>query len=246
MSDQTPDHDRHDNSDVPDFMRQKSSADNDWAVDEFEVPEPVNVPMALAAGIAVALLGGAIWAGVVTFLNIELGLLAWGIGLAVGVTIIAVAKHGDMRLGAAAAGIAFVGLVVGKLLIAQFGLAHMQVDMIVEDPDMMATAVYHELAEDGRVDPDVVDFYETATADSEPGPELTGKLMKTEADITSRVANMSQAEKEAAAKAYAGAVIGELPLTERMGFSGWDLLWFGLALYTAFRICATGSNEELA
>ena len=37
-------------------------------------------PLALAAGLVAALVGGLVWAGIVLFTNYEIGWVAWGIG----------------------------------------------------------------------------------------------------------------------------------------------------------------------
>lgn len=151
-----------------------------------------------------------------------------------------------MRVGLLAVGLALIVVVAGKLLVAHFGLAYSEVDTIVEDPEMMANVVVYEMAESGIIERDVADYYEMPADQRQPSAEMTRKLMKVEADVASRMANMSQAEKEAAAKTYADAAIGEVPITARMGFSGWDLLWFGLAFLAAYRICATGRSEAIA
>jgi hypothetical protein len=242
LSDQEPERD----SDIPDFIRQKDPSEDDLEHETFTAQEPENVPLALGLGSLVAALGGAAWALVVVMFNIEFGILAWGIGLGVGGAIIAVAKRGDIRLGVSAATIALAGLLLGKVLIAQFGLAHTAADSILEDPKMLSDAAYHDMVEHEEVDPEVVSFYKTATEKSRPGPELNQKLMRAEAKVASRVENMSVEEKQVIAQNYAEAALGEVPFVERMGFSGWDLLWLGVAIYTAFRICSMNRREQVA
>jgi hypothetical protein len=245
MNDDQPNDDRReapDNSDIPDFIRQDESSDDGFEHETFAAPEPQNIPLALGVGAVVAALGGGLWAMVVIMFKVELGVLAWGIGLAVGAAIMAVAKSGDMRLGVGGATIALGGLLLGKVLIAQFGLAHTGAEKVVEDPAMLSDAVYYDMVQNEEVDPEVVSYYKTATDESRPGPELNQKLMTTEAKVTSRVEHMNAEEKQAVAQGYVDYAVGEMPFTDRMGFSGWDLLWLGLAVYTAFRICAGGGQ----
>lgn len=142
--------------------------------------------------------------------------------------------------------IGLVVVVAGKLLAASFGLAYSEVDTVVEDPDMMAKVVLYEMAEADLVERDLVEYYKTPADQRQPSADMTRRLMKVEVDITSRIENMSQAEREAAVTLYADEAIGEVPVTERMGFSGWDLIWFGLAFYVVFRMLAAGRREKLA
>jgi hypothetical protein len=206
--------------------------------------EPKNLALALGLGAVVAALGGAIWALVVIELHVETGLIAWGIGLAVGATIIAIAKCGDLRLGVSAAGLALFGLILGKILIAQFGLAHSTAARIVDDPDLLTDAVYYDMVQHEEVDPQVASHYEASPEQRQGGRtsrnQLDQKLLRTDAKLASKIAHMTEDEKQAAARQYADAKLADMPFIERMGFSGWDLLWLGLAVYTAFRICMGG------
>lgn len=56
---------------------------------------------------------------------------------------------------------------------------------------------------------------------------------------------MNEEDREDLAQLYAGGTIGNLGIIGAIWvqLSVWDLLWFGLALYTAFRMLA-GVKEE--
>jgi hypothetical protein len=73
---------------------------------------------ALAAGAAVALVGGLVWAQVVISTHRDFGFLAWFVGAATGATVAGVYGRPSLRLGSVLAGLLAVGgLVVGKYVI---------------------------------------------------------------------------------------------------------------------------------
>ena len=77
---------------------------------------PDNVPLALAAGGAAALVGGLAWAGVVVATRMDIGFLAWFVGAATGLAVVGVAGR---PVGPAARGIAGL-LAVGGILVGKY------------------------------------------------------------------------------------------------------------------------------
>ncbi len=61
---------------------------------------------ALLAGAIAALIGGAVWAALVAFANLEVGYVAWGIGLLVGVAMAMVTQTRGRGMAMLAAGLA--------------------------------------------------------------------------------------------------------------------------------------------
>lgn len=75
---------------------------------------PGNLPLALGLGLAAAALGAAVWGAVAYFSNYELGILAWGIGLAVGFAVGQLARFRGIVAQAVAMALALLGIVGGK------------------------------------------------------------------------------------------------------------------------------------
>ena len=79
-----------------------------------EAPRPLG--LALLAGLVAAVVGGVVWGLVVKYSEYEIGVVAWGIGLVVGVAVAAVARARGPALQAVAVACALVGILLGKYL----------------------------------------------------------------------------------------------------------------------------------
>lgn len=120
-----------------------------------ESPESKLSPAALGLGALAALLGAAVWAGVMIKTGYEIGWVAWGIGGAVGA---AVAKAGGrgVPMAATAAVLALLSVAGGKwvgaavVLEDEFGADYdREVERMVEDNRNYAT--YKEIESDARL-----------------------------------------------------------------------------------------------
>jgi hypothetical protein len=102
--------------------------------------EPRPLGLALLAGLAAAAVGGVVWAYVVKLSDYEVGIVAWAIGLLVGVTVAGVSRARGPMLQAVAVVCALAGILLGKYLgyalIAQEDLASLGVDIGLFSSDM--------------------------------------------------------------------------------------------------------------
>ncbi len=75
-----------------------------------------NLPMGLVGGVAAAIIGGVLWAAITVATGWQLGLVAVGIGFLVGYAVSYIGKGITPIFGYMGAGLALLGVVVGKYL----------------------------------------------------------------------------------------------------------------------------------
>jgi hypothetical protein len=102
--------------------------------------EPRPLALALLAGLVAAIVGGVVWGYVVKLSDYEVGIVAWGIGLLVGVAVAIVSRARGPVLQAIAVVCALAGILLGKYLsyalIAQEELDAVGVDIGLFSSDM--------------------------------------------------------------------------------------------------------------
>lgn len=195
-------------------------------------------PMALVAvvGLVVAVILGCVWAGIAISINRELGILAWLIGLAVGGAVAATAGTRNTQLGVLAVVMSIVGLATGKVLTAEIGLVSGVVDEILADPALVNNVVFRNLADAGEVDPEVLAWWETSTEADVPPEAIAPQYEAVQAQVQSIIANATEEEKRAWVEPFAQALVDQAPFADRYNLGGYDLLWAGLAIFSAWGV----------
>jgi hypothetical protein len=257
-----------------------------------------STPAALAASIAFVVIGGMVWGLVAKYLNMELGLLAWAIGLLAGLGIYMFTASRGTALGIAAALIAFFGILCGKYFVAkwyympelmsemrtamddEFGDPNMyeisdeEVSAIASSGTEMFDYVILQLIDDGELDPNDArygtamamqimfskmaqgGFSELETLEEEFDEERRREVEK---KVYKCLAEWDQARKEQVVRnqhpkmveqyAQSGAELMDSPIGSAVGFvvayicafSLFDLLWFPIAMVTAYKF---GTGES--
>lgn len=200
-------------------------------------------PLALAAGLIAALVAGGIWAGLVFVTNMEIGYVAWGVGLLVGLAMSQLTVQRSQQLAVAAAGFAVLGLIAGKAFIFAGSAGVIAKDLEKNEESMSATVAW-QMYENRELDAGTLSAVD-AVADGAQVPDEVWAAMQTQA--AARLATMSSEEKHAAA------VSASKQITANMGMIGgiraqlslFDLLWLFLAVGTAFRIMAPSKEEPV-
>ena len=224
--------------------------------------------LAVVVSLGGALLGGLIWAGAAAATDYEVGIMAWAVGVLAGLGVVVTTSDRSQRLGLAAAGMAVLGLLVGKLLIVPWVLApaiekellavqDIPAEILSEmtgDPDALRGIALDTLHREERMDPRVYEWLTDGDEDSEPPGDLAGKIDEAEAQAEAMIAKWSPREKDAAARRFlrssaaelAEAITTEASLTERIGLtlSFHDIIWFFLAVGTAYKIGVGGTSED--
>jgi hypothetical protein len=199
--------------------------------------------LALAGGLGAAVAGGLAWAGLVLYANVELGIAAWGIGILVGATVGLITDERSRGLGMAAAGIAAVGLLLGKLLIT-VGSTGALAEELFEDGDYLEAVVAWQMYAEEELSPETHAGLETTIAEGDTISDALWEDMTAQAGM--RLAGMSEPERRAVAEAEARRIIGDLGVVDaiRVQMSAWDLIWFALALGTAFQMVAGATFRD--
>lgn len=206
-------------------------------------------------GLIGAGIGAAIWVAVGYFSNYEIGYIAWAIGLFAGIGVRAFAGDDDgYGPGAAAVGTAVFAILVAKYLVISLSMnamleefanadsssfsredsIAMVADEIVEElPDAEAVVwpVDESVYEDDDISNDYpADLWKQATEkwDSTPTDQQQAIIEKR---VTAQNEMMNQFADQMKGQAF------------KAGFSPIDLLWFGLAAFTAFKV-GSGLTEE--
>jgi hypothetical protein len=200
---------------------------------------------AVIAGLIAAVAGGFLWAVIVVSTGYEVGWVAWGVGGLVGFTMLKVAGMPSPGLGARAAVLAAVGLLVGKWLIIEIGVRTELRDEIAASPELLQQAVFVDMIENEALPPDLTASIEALGEEDELPDSVMVRIQEV---VDERIAVMDDDEMDSVATHFAQLFIGELGFMDRMQatMSGWDLLWFFLALGTAWRLASGSAAREAA
>lgn len=209
----------------------------DPSPDATDAPEP----RAIIAGAVAALIGGGLWALVVIVTKYELGWIAWGVGALVGVVMARATPVRGPSIAAAGAVIAAVGLVAGKAVIAAYTINAQAISReITADSSLMLQAASWHLASEVGWPEGIQARLDSLDMDDTLPDALWADMRSASA---AHAASWTPGESVSVASAYARAVLGEVGALDRLRlqFGPWDLLWFGLAIVTAFRMLRGGS-----
>lgn len=190
---------------------------------------------ALVAGLAATLIGGIVWAVVVIATHYELGWIAWALGALVGWAMARAAGGMDARLAWPAAGLAFLGLGVGKILILSVGAVNSIAREIEQYPDAVRAVAFQELIDTRGFPPEIQGILDTLSDEATPDSATIDSLL---AVVDRRVEVWQPAQRDSLIRAYARAEYELIPWGERLrvSLSLYDILWAGLAIATAWRL----------
>ena len=202
----------------------------------------------VAGGVA-GVVGGAIWAAVPFLTGFEIGWIAWGIGLAVGAAVRAIDDHGGVMRATCAALIAALAVAGGKFVAVSLILSDAGSQAVAEmrfDDEFVKTFIADDIvtrkvsAGEQLVWPEHSAVMQTGeTAEDYPADvwEETeyawGEFSKEERDSWREAARRMTREN---VRAYTSSLNESAFLDS---FALWDLLWFFLAVGTAFKLAGT-------
>lgn len=203
-----------------------------------------NTGRAVVAGLLAAVVGGAAWALIVLVTGYEVGYVAWGVGLLVGFAMARTTGIRSKRLGMVAATLAVLGLLVGKYLIIEVSLGSGLASEVQKDPQLMMQAALYQLETTSSL-PESVQSGLDGLAEEDTLPDDLWAEMMAAAAI--HLDSLDDAGREALAEDFSIAVAGGLTAADKWSsaFSGFDLLWFFLAVSTAWGMMR-GKHEQAA
>lgn len=191
------------------------------------------LPILVGAG--VGLLGGIAWAAIVALTDYELGYVAWGIGALIGYAMARSTPQRSTELALIAAVIAITSLLVGKVLIQHFVTGPAFRQTLRDSPEAVGAAAAWGLREEHAFPPPLQARLDSLS-ETDTLPDALWEEMVAAGHEHART--LPDTERTQLAEYYAatiGASVGPWQQL-RWGFSLWDLLWFGLAISTAWRL----------
>lgn len=200
--------------------------------------------LSLAAGLVAALIGGAAWAAIAIFGNLEVGWVAWGIGILVGGAMALTTPQRSRKLAVLAAMLALVGLAAGKAMTFA-GSAGPIAEEIMADAGYMQGVTAWRMYSEGQLSPDVQGAVAAIEAAGDTLTDALWAQMLAEADA--RLAVTSEEDRRALAGETAGRMIRQMGLVEgvKAQLSAFDFLWIALAIATAGRMMDAPKPEPV-
>jgi hypothetical protein len=117
--------------------------------------------LSIGIAAAAAIVSGLIWAGIVIATGFQIGWVAWFIGLVTGAAICLVTPERSPRVGLIAAGLAICGLLIGKMVTAEYYIGKAFRPVMTQlkkmtDPDkvdkmLLSGVLYEEMKEKGEI-----------------------------------------------------------------------------------------------
>ncbi len=205
-------------------------------------------PSPVLSGLFAAVAAGGLWALVVYVTHYMFGWAAWGVGALVGLAVRTAERKTGTSLGTTAAALAAGGLIFGHLLIHLFALQPIIEDEMLGNQAMINAAYLLDMVQRHAFSPELQPQVADSQLDSVP---IAARRQMLEEAIASAM-KAPLAERKVVVHRVVTAVSGML--VQRLGFSrlfraefsGWDLLWFALAISTAWRLATRGSPAQHA
>ncbi len=203
---------------------------------------------ALIAGV----IGGAIWAAIAYYAHVEIGWIAWGVGVLVGIgAVVGAGDRAEFTTGLLAAVIALASVAGGKYAAVQMEVSKLihekGIDKVSEDDAKVFMA--RQLVEEYTKANKKLAWPKDMDEDSaEEAKDFPADLWK---DTTTRWDGMDQKARDAycqsveeqrreAIAAFSNAVTQQ---GFQASFSPWDILWALLAIGSAYKI-GSGSGSD--
>ena len=197
------------------------------------------------AGASAGLGGGIIWAVIVAASNYEIGWIAWGIGAAIGWAMGRVTQQRSIELAGVAAALALMSLLLGKVLIQQF-VTGPEIESNLMDPEDRNMRASAWRLDETKGWPASIQSRLDAMGESDTLSDALWDEMRAAADSHSK--GLSEDSRNALVSEYRAAMLASFgPWQQlRASFSLWDILWFGLAISTAWKMMKSGGVQEVA
>lgn len=213
----------------------------------------------IIAGLVAGAVGAAVWAAVVYYSGWEIGWIAWGMGVLVGIAVAAGAR-GEVgaSTGVGAGCIAAASVLGGKLVVTQLVVndymesadASEIEEMLAVTDERLVAVLANQLVDEREAAGELVSWPEYDEEDPDV-PLAETYPAEIWADAQARWDNADESYR-AQHRAYVEALTDQARdavrgyIVERgflESFTAWDLLWLGLAVLSAWRIGSGGGGE---
>jgi len=207
-------------------------------------PEPTgSTGRAVLFGGLAAAGAGAVWALIVVFTGLEIGWVAWGVGLAVGVVMARATSERSRAVGVRAAVLAAAGLVLGKLLIVEIAGPGEIAKGIQQDSMGVHNAVLASMLANGELSEELTRRYDSVPE----GERLPDDLIEAmEAAATERMQRLDDRGRDSVARDFAKRILADVGTVERLKatLTPFDALWFLLAIGSAWKLTTAKAGAE--
>jgi hypothetical protein len=164
-----------------------------------------------------------------------------------GVTV--ATQERSQRMGLAAAGMALVGLLLGKAVIIEPLLEAEVAELVAQgvgDPLQMREVAMDELLETGKIGPEVGLWFALNEANAKPASSMAVTVTDARNRADQLVNTWSPAQKRAKREAYLRSFVEDVTFAEMFmaSFGLLDIVFFILALGTAYKMGAGAIGES--
>jgi hypothetical protein len=175
-----------------------------------------------------------VWTLLVKLTGSEIGWVAWGVGALVGIVMAKMTPVRGGTIAVYAALFAALGLATGKVMTVKAVLAPMAQQDFVEDPEMLAQAFAWDMRERETYTPEINQQLFQLGDDTIPDALWAQMVVQAAA----RRDAAPEAERQRVVQAFVTGIIGAVSFTDQFmsTLSFFDLLWFFLAIGTAWKI----------
>mgnify|MGYP006969431548 CR=1 FL=1 len=187
----------------------------------------------VVAGALAAVVGGAVWALVVRLTDYEVGWVTWGARALVGVAMSRATTVRSTRAATLAATFALIGLLFGKVFIQHF-VTRPAFEQGLREEESSAVFANTWRLRDQKAFPEAIQVRLDSVAETDTLSDALWEDMVAASE--EHLATLSQEEREQLTAEYAAEISGRVGAWQQMmwGFSLYDVLWFGLAITTAW------------
>lgn len=209
-------------------------------------PSPSGKASPVLAGVLVGIPAAIVWVLIVYFTGYEIGWVAWGVGALIGFAVSKSAHEPDASLGPTAAALAVASLILAKVLIVEVAAPSAVTKEVLKNRETVAAMFLIDMRLHKSFSPELQATIEQL--DGRPGTLSDAQRFQLEQQVESeavaRAADATSAERERVVRAGVDKMLDAMGFFGRLkqAFSGWDLLWFGLAISSAFKVAQRGSS----
>ena len=208
---------------------------------------------AILGGLVGGAIGAAVWTAIAVFANIEFGWIAWGIGALVGFGVaLGSGREGGSLYAAIAVAIAVLSIAGGKyasvvVSVNQFIAEEGPVEITEE---VLITFVCDELLDDADAKREPITWddgspvmggYSSSDYPEALWQQATDLWASYTPQYQSEFSDWIKAQEQSAYEQYSSQLRED---AFKHSFSFWDILWFGLAIFTAFKLGFTGGLSD--
>jgi hypothetical protein len=205
--------------------------------------------IAVTIATVTAIISALIWAGIAIGINMEIGYVAWGIGLAVGGSVILTTQERSFRLGLVAVLLSVFAIFLGKVIYVNYGLKDIFIKSLKSDPNALSDILFWEMTENNEFDQEFVKWvkeHENSLDDINNASEEMQEIFVSNSEkFNKKMSSLTSDDKKRLYEFGAAKAVNSIPINEKIKAtcSGWDILWLILAVSSAWKM-ATGANES--